>query len=101
TAWPFRIRPAHRHNEKQDLSHRQRLPRCSSTLNLFRANLTRADLSSADFTDANLARATLTDAVLAGVIGLLGNLRPGSGSPTRPEGGAAPPKQDGPGFDGG
>jgi len=31
TAWPFRIRPAHRHNEKQDLSHRQRLSRCSST----------------------------------------------------------------------
>ncbi|MET8051534.1 Tn3 family transposase [Streptosporangium sp. NPDC005286] len=33
TAWPFRIRPAHRHNEKQDLSHRQRLSRCSSTPN--------------------------------------------------------------------
>jgi hypothetical protein len=31
TACPFRIRPAHRRNEKQDLSHRQRLFRGSST----------------------------------------------------------------------
>ncbi|SNT50235.1 hypothetical protein SAMN05216276_10524 [Streptosporangium subroseum] len=31
TAWPFHIRPVHRHNEKQDLSHRRQLSRCSST----------------------------------------------------------------------